>query len=942
MTKPSQNTSSKAPAGVSVPRSQASGEQSKISTVKGVTSPGSPSPAVKQNEPAPKPQTAAPVTPPSSQTVAKPAVPNGTSKQPSVQSPKSTTAPVANALNFSTKPVPERPSVPKTPSASPFGSPPFIPSSPTASNDIRVERAVTFWVLDGDGNWKIPLPNWTIEDILGSIDTRKDEDRELPYTIQSVNVDGRVEGNIAKLKVEFRISTTTSAVVRVPLGLKEGVCILDEGKHDIYDAIGYVGLGNYSIEYDDQANGYVALIQNRPVSAWANKTSLKSSRKDESASGSTAGSSSHQSKTETKSSESETSGLDSEHNLLGNRNGFGRLRSGFSLHTLTMTLCFPVRSQGKEEYSLAATFPPTVHAKLRLVVPQPDVQIRVNQGVIGLPPTNLNETTSEIVLSGLNRNWEASELVWFKKDRPITDERAILQIEDAEINALPGVQDIQYSVKLPIRTYGGDSDTFRIRLPKYARLVRDSVVATGLNNSVLEIQDIKEIKPTEVAPVAEKTTDAPAKPVATPVKSDATAAKPAVNTTAKPTAVKPDAAKPDATAAKPVATSVAAKPVAPVAAKPVITATDTSGPVVEITLSRKVRDTVVFQFKAVAENTQAEQAAIKNQTASQDWELGGFEVLGAQKQHGRVKIQFPEGLNFKVTPSYGVRPILEESQDADEQTEQYRFFTQPFSLKAQVIVRQTRIKVKPEYQISVQQGQIELRALFQYSVHGSKVKQLSFRFGDWIINEVKSNYIVDVDKIYTEPVSKEVVLPLTAGSEGFIEVELVAVRDLNRKGDLLEFQLPLPIADWIDPAAVVIVPDDNIELIPMTERMQMLRPRSRRSFSLYFEIPSRQQPPLMFQAESCDSRKKTAQGQRVDHPVFASTIKFHTRKVQVQSQTDVLLQGREGEQIQQTLLYNVAYEPLEAVTFLVPRELQDPAAVKITVQGKPISPQKIV
>ena len=362
----------------------------------------------------------------------------------------------------------------------------------------------------------------------------------------------------------------------------------------------------------------------------------------------------------------------------------------------------------------------------------------------------------------------------------------------------------------------------------------------------------------------------------------------------------------------------------------------------EITLSRKVRDAVIFQFKAVAENTQGEHAAVKSQTTSQDWELGGFEVLGAQKQHGRVKIQFPEGLNFKVTPSYGVRPILEEVQDVDEQTEQYRFFTQPFSLKAQVIVRQTRIKVKPEYQISVQQGQIELRALFQYSVHGSKVKQLSFRFGDWIINEVKSNYIVDVDKIYTEPASKEVVLPLTAGSEGFIEVELVAVRDLNRKGDLLDFQLPLPVADWIDPAAVVIVPDDNIELIPLPEQMRMLRPRSRRSFSLYFEIPSRQQPPLMFQAESCDSRKTMARGQRVEYPVFASTIKFHTRKVQVQSQTDVLLQGREGEQIQQTLLYHVAYEPLEAVTFLVPRELQDPAAVKITVQGKPIAPQKIV
>lgn len=718
----------------------------------------------------------------------------------------------------------------------------YLKNEGSQSEEVRVQRGITFWVQDGEGDWKIPLPNWTVEDIMKRLDSPKLEGPVLPYSIQSIDVNGRVESGMARLNVQYRIYTTNDSLIRVPLGLKEGVYISSTDKKDFYDSIQYSGSGKYYIEFDTDLDGYVAVIQNEKTDLAAKKATTPSNDKK------------NEAKDEKKNEKKPSSDPKQQKDDPIPR----QTPKGYLRHTLTLQLCFPIESTGNEEYRLRTTFPPAVHAKVRLVVPIPDVQITTSQGILAMPPITLSESTSEITLNGLNRNGETTELNWRKKDDRSLSNRIVLQVEDAEIQITPSLQDVQFEVTLPIRPDGEAGDTFRIRLPKGARLLRESVVATGLNNNILDIRSILETKQ----------------------KDD---------------------------------------------------------PIVEIRLAHKIQDPLSLRFKAIVQGPQTETKDQKETTA---WDLGGFDLLGAQKQYGRIKFRIPKDLNFKIRPQYGVRVHPSEGSDQGKEIEQYSYYAQPFSLNAQMIVQQTRIKVKPEYQILVHKGELRLKARFQYMIYGSKVRELALKIDDWFINEVKSNYLTDLEKIREDHNAKELLLPLATPSEGLIEFELSAVRHLSSESQKLEFTIPIPVADWIEPGAVIIVPDDNVELNPIVDQIRGLRIRTLSSLTTGIEIPSRQQQPLSCIFESRDNRKASPDSLML--PRFVSDIKYHSRKVDVQSQTDIYLAEKESDRIQQTLNYSVKYEPLDSITLSVPNELHDPSAIKITVDGKPVAIQNII
>lgn len=686
----------------------------------------------------------------------------------------------------------------------------YLAAAEASEPEVRLHREVTFWVEDENGDWKIPLPNWSVSDIMKCIESHESQTEDVPYAVQSINATGRVEGTIARLKLEYRITTIGPRVVRVPLFMKEGVYIPEEGSENIYDVIKYTGGGTYHIEYDEEVPGYVAVIDNRPSQD-------------------------------------------------------GTLPS---THTLTLTLCFPVETFGNDEYRFAATFPPAVHSKVRLVVPVPDIELRASSGVLAMPPMNLNESTSEIVLNGLNRTGEVSELFWHHKEGEVSQEGVIIQVENAEITAVPQVQDTQFTALLPIRTYGGAVDTFRISLPRGATLVPDSVVATGLSGDALEIRDVREVTDESMA------------------EGEATVH------------------------------------------------------MVEVSLARRVEDGLTLQLKAMTQPSEATAELARELSASPEWELGGFAVLNAQKQSGHVLVRFPEDLNYKMTPSYGVR-LGQDGTESASQEQHYDYFAQPFSLRAQVIVRQTRIRVKPEYQVQVQQGQVELQALCQYTVHGSKVGRLAVQIGDWIISNVKSNYNISTDKIYTDTTTGELVFPLAVPADGQIELTFTAVRDIAVQEGLLEFSLPVPVADWVEPAPFIVVPDDNIELIPNLERLARVRARSLRSMTLGLELPVRQQSPQSWQIESRERRAGTSLDDD-SLPHYAASVRFRSRQTTVVSQTDAFLFEKEKEQIQQNFQYTILYEPLESLSLLVPEELRDFSGVRVSINGKAVAAQKIV
>lgn len=730
---------------------------------------------------------------------------------------------------------------------------------------IRVEKGITFWLFGDDGNWKIPLPNWSVGDIMRLIDAPGRQEEETPYTIESLNVRGRVDGEIVELTAEYRINTTVDSLVRVPLGLQEGVYIPDGNGDETETENGmfrYAGPGACQLDIDRENGGYVAVLRNQTERGSAASETTEPESGPAPAPEVTADGELNDAPA------AGGSGEESDDEAYGG----GRIR-----HTVTVCLFFKIETIGGNEYQLKATFAPAVASKVRLEVPLSDIQLLVSEGALALPPVNLNETTSEIVLNGLNRNGKATEISWWKRVNRSFEVQKILQVEDGLITAAPDDQQVQYEVTYPIRCFGGGTDLFRIQLPEGAQLVRDSVVVTGSGNTPLAVREVKETlleTNPDSAALSERTNES---------------------------------------------------------------AERSGSPVVEIRLAQEAQETVVVQFKATAPNPRIGSSDASAENAAASWELGGFSVLGAQKQYGRMTVRLPKEIAFQMTPGTGIRPSsASASPAADEESESFAFFAQPFSLTARTIVRQARTSVSPEYQIQVHSGHIQLSARFEYAVHGGMIRELRVKFADWFVSQVKPENVVDTEKMYTDQQSGELVLPLQVPSEGPVQISLTASRELVLNQELLELPIPIPVADWVEPASVVIVPDDNIELVPVTERLVDLLPKGARSLNLSIPVPSRQQAPLVYQA------KRFSSGGDGSFPLFVSAILFHDRKIEVAAETEVqLTDDPQSDLIRQTWNYQISYQALKGISLSVPADLKENSSFTLTVDGKPIPPQEI-
>ncbi len=913
---------------------------------------------------------------------------------------------------------------------------PLIFGAAESKSQETVRKGITFWLLDeNDGTWRIPLPNWNVDDIMKAVDHSVERDQERPYTIQSINTNGKVENGIARLTIQYRIFTKNENVVRVPLGLNEGIYIASskqtdsENASDIYKSIKYNGTGSYYIEFDRTLNSYIAVFQNKTASNDPQMMSLSAddekkeiplnntqNQKNTPTNGilpdlkldSSKNRSNHSEETKTspKMDQSAASKQDKpgitaapkvsapnpasdnksdekkatdpttvdknkenaaaakpvlpvtppvQHNVqkvqaplpsglrneavstgvkaIGDRSHFlarmnaefngNPTRRGMLRHTLTLTLCFPVETTENNEHRLKVSFPPAVSGKIRLEVPLPEVQFTATQGILAMPPVSLNGQTSEITLNGLNRSGNPTEIIWSRKETHTVKNQVVLQVEDAQIDVMPNHQDVQMDVTLPVRVNGGEADIFKIRIPGSVRFQKETLVAAGNGNVILDIRSIME---ETVSPGSTKSENKPSPGTNSPQPASGVKVTGAKEIKPKDTGVKnvngkketagPDPFKSDENLAKAIADQAKYS-------------------IVEIRLARPASNTVTFRFKAVIQEINREK-----RSNSPSWQLEGFELLGAQKQYGQIKFMFPRDLTYKVTPKYGVHFNPAEEDASGQDIERYLFYTQPFALDLQIMIQQTRIKVKPEYQITIGRGEINLHALFQFTIYGSKVRQLALKTEDWFISDVKSNYIVDYERIYEDSRGNELILPLTAASEGQLNIELNAVRKINADNTKIDFQIPVPIADWVESGPVVVLPDDNIELLPLNDGIRGLRTMNLRGLTVTLDLPTRQQQPVTYLMENRDNRKNISGSNSL--PVFSANLKYHTRQLEIRSEAVVSLEKRNDNNIQQTLTCLVKYEPLESLTLSVPESIKDPSALKILVDGKPVSEQNIV
>ncbi len=364
-------------------------------------------------------------------------------------------------------------------------------------------------------------------------------------------------------------------------------------------------------------------------------------------------------------------------------------------------------------------------------------------------------------------------------------------------------------------------------------------------------------------------------------------------------------------------------------------------PVYEVLFSHKTNSQVV-RLRAVQSNSSEKPGALRD--------IGGFEILGAERQTGFLSVGIPDEMRPNWKPVRGLRRVdlptapVQEGIDA-----RFEFFLQPFLLRAQIVLPQTRINVKPEYQVQVNKGQLILTAKFSFVIHGSKTDKLQLAFPDWRWIDIGPDNIVDLNGVVKDSVSNLLTIPLRAPFDGSFEIELKAFQPISpdeKAKQRLTVRLPSPVTQdgWIEPASVVILPDDNVELIPVDtetvspvvepeksssetpsetttpQRTIGLARKSRRTLPIRIDIPPRQQDPLVYQTES-------------SFPVFVADLLYHRQAISVSVQHHVKLLEPEN-QVTTNLNYTVAYEPVDKLVLLIPKSVDETGRWSVSLGEK--------
>ncbi len=308
-------------------------------------------------------------------------------------------------------------------------------------------------------------------------------------------------------------------------------------------------------------------------------------------------------------------------------------------------------------------------------------------------------------------------------------------------------------------------------------------------------------------------------------------------------------------------------------------------------------------------------------------ELGGFEVIGAERQWGFLAISAESDWHVLLGPGRGVRQV-EELPPAFRPSgvaAGFEYFTQPFSLAARAVPRTTRIAVDPEYVLLVESRQVTLQARLKYMVRTRKVRTLDVELGNWELEDVGPDNVVATDAVADAPHGL-VSIPLKQESMGQIEIVLRARRRLPAESKILTLELPRlrgPAEGVLlaAPATVAVVPDDNVELIPdETGLVGLVRQQGQRPAAL----PARSQEPLLYRAEPGKA-------------VFVAAMRVLPRKVRVSVSSGIRLDEQRAE-VEQKLAYTVAYEPLDRLVLEVPRTLAVAEGVEILGdEGKPLA-----
>lgn len=310
--------------------------------------------------------------------------------------------------------------------------------------------------------------------------------------------------------------------------------------------------------------------------------------------------------------------------------------------------------------------------------------------------------------------------------------------------------------------------------------------------------------------------------------------------------------------------------------------------------------------------------------ATPDWiEPVGFEVIDAVRQWGYIATVVGPDHFVSWLPERGIRRVdaLPSTMSVKKPSAVFEYYSVPFLLKSRIAPRRTRVSVEPEHIVQVGADQLQIDSTLRYTIRGKSVLSLELNLGSWELDDIGPETLVDVDGIEISPTGL-VTVPLLRPTIGHTRITVKAHRAAPQQDSKLEIVFPRPRVDSPGPAVVVILPDDNVKLLPDATASAGL---SRLQAAPSIRLPERQQLPLYYRGDT-------------DQSTFTAERSIHKRQVSVDIRSMVAFEMLTAN-VEQSFTYQIDHEPSDQIVLDVPESLVKATSLEFLVDGIPVVPR---
>lgn len=334
--------------------------------------------------------------------------------------------------------------------------------------------------------------------------------------------------------------------------------------------------------------------------------------------------------------------------------------------------------------------------------------------------------------------------------------------------------------------------------------------------------------------------------------------------------------------------------------------------IIEVRLSRSTLEPVLLRITTTRPLEKLD---------SPDWiEPVGFEVIGAVRQWGHVATVVGEDHFVSWAAERGIRRVdsLPSTMNVPKPAAVFEYYSAPFLLKSRIAPRRTRISVEPEHLLLVGANQLQIDSTLHYTIRGKSVLSLELDLRGWEQYKIGPETLVNENRIVRSP-EGFVTVELLRPTIGRARLTLQASRAAPQQETKLEVAFPRPVVDSPGPAVVVVLPDDNVKLLPDAAASTGL---SRLQATPSIRLPVRQQPPLFYRGDA---------GQAT----FSAERSIHERQVSVDIHSTVTLDMLTAY-IKQSLIYQIDHESSDQIVLDVPKSLLKLENLEFLVDGVPV------